>query len=133
MDANTVLGAIMATVSIAGFWFGVVKFVSSKLMGLDQKIETSHKELDQKIDDVKEKYVRHEYLDIHINKITETQKEVFAQYKAGQNLFLYGVAGTGKTFVALYNALKDVLDPKSPRERVYIVRSLLPIFSFYLP
>jgi predicted ribonuclease YlaK len=39
---------------------------------------------------------------------------------------LYGVAGTGKTFVALYNALKDVLDPKSPRERVYIVRSLLP-------
>ena len=61
-----------------------------------------------------------------IKPITETQKEVFAQYKAGQNLFLYGVAGTGKTFVALYNALKDVLDPKSPRERVYIVRSLLP-------
>ena len=61
-----------------------------------------------------------------IKPITETQKEVFAQYKAGQNLFLYGVAGTGKTFIALYNALKDVLDPKSPRERVYIVRSLLP-------
>ena len=39
-----------------------------------------------------------------IKPITETQKEVFAQYKAGQNLFLYGVAGTGKTFVALYNA-----------------------------
>ena len=39
---------------------------------------------------------------------------------------MYGVAGTCKTFVALYNALKDVLDPKSPRERVYIVRSLLP-------
>jgi phosphate starvation-inducible PhoH-like protein/PhoH-like ATPase len=62
-----------------------------------------------------------------IKPITETQKEVFAQYKAGQNLFLYGVAGTGKTFIALYNALKDVLDPKSPRERVYIVRSLAPI------
>ena len=61
-----------------------------------------------------------------IKPITATQKEVFAQYKAGQNLFLYGVAGTGKTFIALYNALKDVLDPKSPRERVYIVRSLLP-------
>lgn len=61
-----------------------------------------------------------------INPITENQKEVFTQYQKGQNLFLYGVAGTGKTFVALYNALKDVLDPKSPRERVYIVRSLLP-------
>ena len=61
-----------------------------------------------------------------IKPITENQKEVFASYSKGQNLFLYGVAGTGKTFVALYNALKDVLDPKSPRERVYIVRSLLP-------
>ena len=61
-----------------------------------------------------------------IKPITENQKEVFSSYSKGQNLFLYGVAGTGKTFVALYNALKDVLDPKSPRERVYIVRSLLP-------
>ena len=61
-----------------------------------------------------------------IKPITDNQKEVFNSYNKGQNLFLYGVAGTGKTFVALYNALKDVLDPKSPRERVYIVRSLLP-------
>ena len=61
-----------------------------------------------------------------IKPITDNQKEVFTSYEKGQNLFLYGVAGTGKTFVALYNALKDVLDPKSPRERVYIVRSLLP-------
>ena len=61
-----------------------------------------------------------------IKPITDKQKEVFNSYNKGQNLFLYGVAGTGKTFVALYNALKDVLDPKSPRERVYIVRSLLP-------
>lgn len=60
-----------------------------------------------------------------IKPITDNQKVVFDNYK-DKNLFLYGVAGTGKTFVALYNALKDVLDPKSPRERVYIVRSLLP-------
>ena len=91
MDANTVLGAIMAVVAIAGFWFGVIKFVSSKFAGLDQKIETSHKELDQKIDDVKEKYVRHEYLDIHINKITETQREIKdsieAQSKESKSIF----------------------------------------------
>ena len=60
-----------------------------------------------------------------IKPITENQKEVFSNY-AEKNLFLYGVEGTGKTFVALYNALKDVLDPKSPRERVYIVRSIIP-------
>ena len=52
-----------------------------------------------------------------IKPITDNQKEVFNNF-ADKNLFLYGVAGTGKTFVALYNALKDVLDPKSPRERV---------------
>ena len=61
-----------------------------------------------------------------IKPITDNQKEVFNNF-ADKNLFLYGVAGTGKTFVALYNALKDVLDPKSPRERVYIVRSIIPI------
>lgn len=60
-----------------------------------------------------------------IKPITDNQKEVFNHFK-DKNLFLYGVAGTGKTFVALYNALKDVLDPKSPRERVYIVRSIIP-------
>ena len=60
-----------------------------------------------------------------IKPITDNQKEVFNNF-ADKNLFLYGVAGTGKTIVALYNALKDVLDPKSPRERVYIVRSIIP-------
>ena len=60
-----------------------------------------------------------------IKAITDNQKLVFDNYK-DKNLFLYGVAGTGKTFVALYNALKDVLDPKSPRERVYLVRSIIP-------
>ena len=37
----------------------------------------------------------------------------------------YGVAGTGKTFITLYNALLDVLDPKTPYEKIYIVRSLV--------
>ena len=60
-----------------------------------------------------------------IKPITDNQKEVFTQYQKGQNLFLYGVAGTGKTFVALYKALKEVLDDYSPYEKIYIVRSLV--------
>ena len=36
-----------------------------------------------------------------------------------------GCAGTGKTFITLYNALKDVLDEKTPYEKIYIVRSLV--------
>jgi phosphate starvation-inducible protein PhoH len=36
-----------------------------------------------------------------IKPITDNQKEVFASYEKGQNLFLYGVAGTGKTYLAM--------------------------------
>ncbi len=39
--------------------------------------------------------------------------------------FLYGAAGTGKTFITLYNALKEVLDPVTPYQKVVIVRSLV--------
>ena len=34
-------------------------------------------------------------------------------------------AGTGKTFIALYLALRDVMNEESPYDKVYIVRSLV--------
>jgi predicted ribonuclease YlaK len=40
-------------------------------------------------------------------------------------LVAYGCAGTGKTFISLYNALQDVLDETTPYERIYLVRSLV--------
>jgi len=43
----------------------------------------------------------------------------------GKNLFAYGAAGTGKTFVVLYNALKEVLSEDTPYRKIYIVRSLV--------
>ena len=42
-----------------------------------------------------------------------------------KNLFAYGAAGTGKTFIALYLALKDVMNEETPYDKVYIVRSLV--------
>jgi phosphate starvation-inducible protein PhoH len=60
-----------------------------------------------------------------INPLTENQKVLFESYKNDQNIVAYGCAGTGKTFITLYNALKDVLDEKSPYEKIYIVRSLV--------
>ena len=60
-----------------------------------------------------------------INPLTPNQEELFRCYKNDQNLVAYGAAGTGKTFITLYNALKDVLDPKTPYEKIYIVRSLV--------
>ena len=60
-----------------------------------------------------------------IEPLTDNQKSLFEAYAKDQNLVAYGVAGTGKTFITLYNALKDVLDPSTPYEKVYIVRSLV--------
>jgi predicted ribonuclease YlaK len=60
-----------------------------------------------------------------IEPLTENQEIYFERYKLDQNLVAYGCAGTGKTFITLYNALLDVLDPKKPYEKIYIVRSLV--------
>ena len=60
-----------------------------------------------------------------IEPLTENQKELFRCYENNQNLVAYGCAGTGKTFITLYNALQDVLDEKTPYEKIYIVRSLV--------
>ena len=60
-----------------------------------------------------------------IDPLTENQENLFRCYKNNQNLVAYGAAGTGKTFITLYNALADVLDPQTPYEKIYIVRSLV--------
>ena len=60
-----------------------------------------------------------------IEPLTDNQKALFEAYAKDQNLVAYGVAGTGKTFITLYNALKDVLNPDTPYEKIYIVRSLV--------
>ena len=60
-----------------------------------------------------------------IEPFTPNQSAFFEHYDKGQNMVAYGCAGTGKTFITLYNALMDVLDPKTPYDQIYIVRSLV--------
>ena len=72
----------------------------------------------------RKKPVNSEYL-VDIEPITENQKILFNSYNEGKNIIAYGAAGTGKTFVTLYNALKNVLDESTPYEKIYIVRSLV--------
>ena len=62
---------------------------------------------------------------LDIEPITENQKKLFDSYAEGKHLVAYGTAGTGKTFISLYNALADVLDDTTPYERIYLVRSLV--------
>ena len=63
---------------------------------------------------------------IKVKPITEGQKTVFETWKKGQNQFLFGCAGTGKTFVSLYLAMQDVLNLQTKYEKVILVRSLIP-------
>ena len=60
-----------------------------------------------------------------IDPLTQNQQTLFDAYAQNKHLVAYGCAGTGKTFITLYNALRDVLDPTTPYEKVYIVRSLV--------
>ena len=62
---------------------------------------------------------------VDVQPITTNQKHAFTSYQEGKNLFLYGAAGTGKTFITLYQALKQVLDPMTPYQKVVLVRSLV--------
>ena len=58
-----------------------------------------------------------------IKPITENQRIAFESWKEGYNVFLHGIAGTGKTFLAIYFALSEVLNKKTPQKKVYIIRS----------
>ena len=62
---------------------------------------------------------------LDVNPLTENQQLFFDEWGKEQNLFAYGAAGTGKTFIALYLALKEVMNEESPYDKVYIVRSLV--------
>lgn len=59
--------------------------------------------------------------------LTDNQKKFYDAYKRGDYFIaLHGVAGTGKTFIALYKALEEVLDKSNPFNKIIIVRSAVP-------
>ena len=61
----------------------------------------------------------------HINPLTVNQQRVWDAYESGANLMLHGYAGTGKTFLSSYLALKEVL-LKETYKKVVIIRSVVP-------
>lgn len=57
-----------------------------------------------------------------IQPITDTQSEMFDDYRTGYNIAAIGTAGTGKTMCALYLGLSDIMN-KDEYDQVVIVRS----------
>lgn len=61
-----------------------------------------------------------------IHPMTQTQSDAFDAWDDGDHLMLHGIAGTGKTFLALYFSLSEIFSSSSHYNRVYIVRSVVP-------
>ena len=60
--------------------------------------------------------------------LTENQQIFFDSYKRGDYFIgLFGSPGVGKTFLALYRAIEEVLDRNNPFKQVVVVRSAVQV------
>lgn len=62
---------------------------------------------------------------LDIEPLTDNQRKFFESYSDNKHLVAHGTPGTGKTFIALYNAIREVFDEFSNKDTVFIVRSLV--------
>lgn len=58
----------------------------------------------------------------HIEPMTRNQSRFFESYERGDHIFCHGLPGTGKTFLALYHAIRDVVFRRL-YDQVVVVRS----------
>lgn len=80
-------------------------------IGMDKPIQSSSLRI--KLDNLKT-----------FEPLTNNQQKFFDAYKRGDYFTaLHGVAGTGKTFIAVYKALEEVLDKSNPFSKIILVRS----------
>ena len=61
-----------------------------------------------------------------VEPITGAQKYAWQSWREGDNLAMIGTAGTGKTFLAMYLALEEIMDKSSPFDTLRIIRSAVP-------
>jgi len=60
------------------------------------------------------------------NPLTKNQQSAFTFYENNYNMLLHGMAGTGKSFLALYLSLQDIFHYETGYKKIYIVRSAVP-------
>lgn len=61
-----------------------------------------------------------------VRPLTPTQTDMFHDFFAGQHICAHGSAGTGKSFVAIYLALAEVLNTSTDVDQIILVRSAVP-------
>lgn len=61
-----------------------------------------------------------------IEPLTINQTKLFLQYDSGKHLFVHGCPGTGKSFLNIYLALKELMQDNCSYKRLIILRSTVP-------
>ena len=61
-----------------------------------------------------------------VKPLTPSQEDLFHAFINYDHICAHGTAGTGKTYLAFYLALNEVLNPKTPQDRIIVVRSVVP-------
>lgn len=61
-----------------------------------------------------------------ISPKTVNQRRVFEEYNQNKNLIIHGYPGTGKTFLAVYLAMNEIINGNTDYKNVIIVRSVVP-------
>ena len=68
--------------------------------------------------------IKQQHFDLReIYPITDNQVKTFNAYDDGHNLFLHGCAGTGKTFISMYLALNEIMNARTKRNKLVIIRN----------
>ena len=60
-----------------------------------------------------------------VQALTPNQERIFKAWDEGKHMFIYGAAGTGKTFTVLFKALQSALADNPDFDSIYLVRSLV--------
>ncbi len=72
--------------------------------------------------------IQKQHFDIkYIEPITDNQEKAFQDYYNDKHLMLLGCPGTGKTFISMYLALREIMDGFSECTKVVIIRSAQPV------
>lgn len=66
---------------------------------------------------------------IELQPLTENQEKFFDFYDEGKHIVAHGLAGTGKSIIALYKALEDVLDKETPYEKIMIFKNMVQSYD----
>jgi phosphate starvation-inducible PhoH-like protein len=61
-----------------------------------------------------------------VQPLTDGQHQTFNAFHNEKNLLLHGFAGTGKTFISLYLALRELHEADTDFNKLFIIRSAVP-------